>query len=304
MSSQSVLLIGASGFLGRYMTQEFLAQKSKFARVAILADPSKVDKFAEVSQQGMEIVVGSFLEPSSFNGFTTVICMVGDHAMIRQPAIIDAAISGGVTNFYPSEFGCDISQGPYLTNRYYRDKHLTREHLKKVAKDHPQFGYTFIITSGFAEFAASPQFGVDVEKGTFEFYGPKNKESPFTGVRDVAKYTAASVLMLDSSPSTTEQCRTFRIPTANHKWDDVIEIISRLQGKSYSRTYHATEEALALAEKYAREGDVENELAYSLKAVIGDADGEEVPKPWDHDKFPEIHPESLEVSLARYLGKQ
>lgn len=65
MSSQSVLLIGASGYIGRFVAQELLAQKSKFARVAILADPSKVDKFAEISSQGMEIVVGSFLSPRS-----------------------------------------------------------------------------------------------------------------------------------------------------------------------------------------------------------------------------------------------
>jgi nucleoside-diphosphate-sugar epimerase len=68
MSSQSVLLIGASGYLGHVVAQEFLNQKLKFARIAILAEASKVDRFTEISQQGMEIVIGSFLEPSSFKG--------------------------------------------------------------------------------------------------------------------------------------------------------------------------------------------------------------------------------------------
>ena len=68
MSSQSVLLIGAGGYIDRVISQEFLTQKSKFARVAILADASKVDKFAEISKKGIEIVVGSFLEPNSFKG--------------------------------------------------------------------------------------------------------------------------------------------------------------------------------------------------------------------------------------------
>jgi uncharacterized protein YbjT (DUF2867 family) len=68
MSSQSVLLIGAGGYIGRAVAQEFLTQKSKFARVAILADASKVEKFAQISKEGMEVVVGSFLEPSSFKG--------------------------------------------------------------------------------------------------------------------------------------------------------------------------------------------------------------------------------------------
>jgi len=68
MSSQSVLLIGASGCLGRVVAQEFLNRKLKFARIAILTNASKVDRFAKISQHGMEIVIGSFLEPSSFKG--------------------------------------------------------------------------------------------------------------------------------------------------------------------------------------------------------------------------------------------
>jgi hypothetical protein len=202
MSSQSVLLIGASGYIGRVVAQEFLNQKSKFARIAILADAPKVDKFAEISQQGMEIVTGSFLEPSSFKGkphpsnislfqysnffpgFTTVICMLGNHVMAQQPAIIDAAVSAGVTNFYPSEFGSDISQAVYRSNRFFRDKHITREHLVKTAADHKGFGYTLIICGGFAEYAAHSVFGVDTERGTFEFFGPKEKREPFTGVRE------------------------------------------------------------------------------------------------------------------------
>jgi uncharacterized protein YbjT (DUF2867 family) len=68
MPSPSVLLIGAGGYIGRAVSKEFLSQKSKLARVAILADVSKVEKFAEISKEGMEVVVGSFFEPSSFKG--------------------------------------------------------------------------------------------------------------------------------------------------------------------------------------------------------------------------------------------
>src|SRR5579859_4972852 len=99
MASQTVLLIGASGFIGRVVAQEFLSQKSRFARVAILTDASKAQKFNEISAMGMEVVVGSYLEPSSFLGkssslpfqanltrcepigVTTVICMLGHHVL-------------------------------------------------------------------------------------------------------------------------------------------------------------------------------------------------------------------------------
>ncbi|KAE9370333.1 NAD(P)-binding protein, partial [Stipitochalara longipes BDJ] len=298
----SVLIIGAGGYIGRVVAQEFLSQKSKFARVAILSDESKVGKFAEIAKGGMEVVIGSFLEPSSFKGFTTIICMLGNHAMKHQPAIIDAAVTVGATNFYPSEFGSDISQGAYLSNRYFRDKHITREHLAKVAEQHKGFGYTLIVTGSFAEYAAHPAFGIDPEKGTFDFFGPKEKKEPFTGILDIAKYVVASVLMLESNNQTETPCRTFRIPTATYTWEEVIETLSRVQGKNYICTYHPTSDAHALAHKYAREGDVDKELGYSLKAIIGDPNEEGVPKPWDHDKFPDIHPERLEVSLRRHFG--
>ncbi|RFU25232.1 hypothetical protein B7463_g11094, partial [Scytalidium lignicola] len=303
MSSQSVLLIGAGGYLGRVVVKEFLNQKSKFARVAILVDPSKVNKFAEEAKSGMEVVIGSFLEPGSFKGFNTVISMLGNHAMALQPAIIDAAVSAGVTHFYPSEFGADIGQGPYLTNRYFRDKHLTRHHLEKTAEEYKNkgFGYTLIITGGFAEFAAHPAFGIYTDEAKFEFFGSETKREPFTAVVDIAKYTVASVSMLPSPGVALESpCRTFRIPTATYSWKEIIDIISRIQGKEYTRIYRPNSEALELASKYAKEGDVDSELLYSLKAIIGNPNGESISKPWDNDKFPDIVPESLEYLSRSY----
>lgn len=104
--------------------------------------------------------------------------------MKYQPAIIDAAVAAGVTEFYPSEFGNDIEQGEYLTNRYFRDKHITRQHLRNVAKKNPGFNYTFLITGGFIEFALHPLFGMDIDKHTFTFYGPPEKEDVFTAVHE------------------------------------------------------------------------------------------------------------------------
>jgi hypothetical protein len=74
-------------------------------------------------------------------------------------------------------------------------------------------------------------FGVDPEKGTFEFFGPKEKREPFTGVREsvdtiqvtcrhsadifqnsVAKYTVASVLLLNSIPVPRHHAAHFATP--------------------------------------------------------------------------------------------
>lgn len=67
-SPPSVLIIGASGYLGKPMCAEFLAQRSKFKRIAILTTEEKKAKFAKVEADGLELVLGSFTDPSSFKG--------------------------------------------------------------------------------------------------------------------------------------------------------------------------------------------------------------------------------------------
>ncbi len=112
--------------------------------------------------------------------------MLGNNAMALQPQIIDAAVSAGVTNFYPSEFGSDLAHPQALKERYFRDKQLTRRHLEKTAEKHKDqgFGYTYIVNGGFAEFAAHPAFGFNREEKRFDFWGDTKKVEPFAGVRE------------------------------------------------------------------------------------------------------------------------
>lgn len=105
-------------------------------------------------------------------GFDVVISLAGNSIMVDQPQMIDAAIEAGVTHFYPSEFGVDIDQPFFLQERYFRDKHSTREHLRKRAREVPGFVFTEIIIGAFAEtFVLSSVFGLDRQGRTFTYYG-------------------------------------------------------------------------------------------------------------------------------------
>lgn len=64
----SVLLIGAGGNVGTFLVPEFLRQRSKFNRIAILADETRVEKFAQAKKDGIEIVVGWFLDVEVYRG--------------------------------------------------------------------------------------------------------------------------------------------------------------------------------------------------------------------------------------------
>ena len=156
----SVLLIGASGAFGRPLVEEFITQLHRFRKVGILADPAKVSKFAEVAKRGIQVVPGSFLEPKSYAGYDTVISLAGNAIMRLQPAMIEAAVAGGVSHFYPSEFGSDVGQEALKDFRYFRDKRVVRDHLVATARTHAKFRYTLMLTGPFMEWTINEVYGV------------------------------------------------------------------------------------------------------------------------------------------------
>ena len=91
--------------------------------------------------------------------------------MRLQPALIDLATSAGVRHFVPSEWNSDISQDELAHMRYFRDKFVTRDHLRAKAKELPDFRYTIFITGIFTEWAVGPFYGVDTENHTVKTYG-------------------------------------------------------------------------------------------------------------------------------------
>lgn len=91
--------------------------------------------------------------------------------MSTQPAMIDAAIKGGVTHFYPSEWNSDIAQPEIINMAYFRAKQATRAHLADVAKRNADLKYTLMVTGIFTEWSCLSFYGFDHEKLVADVYG-------------------------------------------------------------------------------------------------------------------------------------
>lgn len=165
----SVLIIGGSGNIGRPIVDEFIRNLSRFSKVGVLT--SSPAKFDEQTSKGIQVVSGSFLDPESYRGYDTVISLAGNSIMRLQPAMIESAVAGGVTHFYPSEFGSDVGTEDLKDFRYFRDKRVTRDHLVATAKNHPSFKYTLFITGPFTEWTVESYYGVDRTAKTSNAYG-------------------------------------------------------------------------------------------------------------------------------------
>lgn len=178
----SVLLIGASGAFGRPLTEEFIAQLHRFEKVGILSDPSKVAKFDAAVARGIRVVSGSFLDPRAYAGYDTVISLAGNAIIRLQPAMIEAAVAGGVSHFYPSEFGSDVAQEALREYRYFRDKRVTRDHLVATARAYPDFRYTLVMTGPFTEWTIDRAYGVYRGDGRVEAFGSPDAPIDVTSI--------------------------------------------------------------------------------------------------------------------------
>ncbi|KAJ7709377.1 hypothetical protein B0H16DRAFT_1745852 [Mycena metata] len=144
-----VLVIGASGSVGEPLMKQF--QHQRFRRVAIMSAPSKAHKFSAARSNGIELFLGSFLDFKSYEGSTL---------QRMQPAMIEAAVAGGVRRFYPSEFGIDFDRADVQQLRFFRDRIVMRDHLAATAKAHPDFRYTLMVVGQFSQWAHSKHFGL------------------------------------------------------------------------------------------------------------------------------------------------
>jgi len=70
----------------------------------------------------------------------------------------------------------------------------------------------------------------------------------------------------------------------------------------YKAIWLPTAEADRLAKEALAKGDVNAELGYSLKSLMGREGQVGVPKPWDHEKF-DIVPQGLEVTLKEFFDE-
>ncbi|KAJ6523982.1 hypothetical protein B0H19DRAFT_1085441 [Mycena capillaripes] len=274
---------------------EFLAQKSKFGRVALLSDPAKVARFAEIQGQGIEVVAGSLLEAKSyegdFPGFDVVISLAGNATLKLQPGVIEAAIAGGARHFIPSEFGADIAHDGMWKNRYFRDKVVTRDHLRARAKDTPGFRYTLILSGAVTEYTVSDFNGVDVEK-----HGARTN-----GVSPGALALHRGINP-DSMGGPTKSMRELRVSGDCLTWKALMTLLEDVQGVKYDIKYLDPALSAEKQETARAAGDSESELMWAATALMANGLAL-VPGPPNNHRFA-FKAETAKETLSRMFERK
>jgi hypothetical protein len=114
----------------------------------------------------------------------------------------------------------------------------------------------------------------------------------------IARYIVESTLL----PRSSEPERRLKCVGGSYEWQEIIEIIQKVQGVKYDVEYRRLNEAKALQKQAAERGDVNAELGWSLRVILGEPEAVAVPEPWNNDVFA-FKPADLATALARQLAE-
>jgi len=154
---QNILIIGATGLIGKYITTEIIKAKASFGRIIVFTSENTIHKKSsqinELKHSGIEILVGDItkeqevkrayqglpvcLFPNQVNSLMadidTVVSCVGRTVISQQIPLIQWAAESSVTRFFPSEYGTDIEYSPEsATEKPHQQKLNVRRYMATV----------------------------------------------------------------------------------------------------------------------------------------------------------------------------
>ncbi|EOO04211.1 putative isoflavone reductase family protein [Phaeoacremonium minimum UCRPA7] len=201
-----ILLFGATGKIGKFITEAVINAKPSFDHLAIFTSPSTVankpDLLNKWKSEGVSVIVGDVDKDedvrAAYDGVDTVVSAVGREAIDKQIRLIRLAEeSGSVKWFFPSEYGTDIEYGPQSPDEKPHQKKLA---VRKFIRENVQhLKITYLVTGPYFDMWAHTTAGAE-EAGGFDV---RHKEADlvedgegkigFTTMADVGKLLVAAL---------------------------------------------------------------------------------------------------------------
>lgn len=203
--SPNILIIGATGNIGKPITEQVIAAKANFGRIAILTSQNtatqKSSLIEALKSQGVEIFVGDVASEhdvkKAYQGIDIVVSAVGRGAILTQIELIKwASETPAVKRFFPSEFGTDIEHNSRSPNE---KPHQLKLKVRAYAKTVPNLHFTYLVTGPYSDWYMTKNTQDDLS--TFDVKGKRavllgdgNGKVAFTTMADVGRLLVAAVL--------------------------------------------------------------------------------------------------------------
>ncbi|KAH7317170.1 hypothetical protein B0I35DRAFT_410256 [Stachybotrys elegans] len=271
----SILIIGATGSIGKYITDHVINAQPPFPQVTVLTSAETLSKKAayldELKSKGAKILTGDVTKDedvrAAYEGVDTVISAVGRNVLETQINLIRLAEeTPSVKWFFPSEYGTDIEYGPQsASEKPHQLKLKVRRYIKENVK---RLHYTYIVTGPYVDmyFTLSPKA---VEAGGFDIDSKKavlidNGEGKigFTTMPDVGKAVVAALRHPEASFDKAIKVQSFVVSSK----DILAEFEKQTGGEPWSVS-HFTLQELKDREQEAWSTGQPNAVSYTLRRI-------------------------------------
>lgn len=279
-ASSSILVAGATGFLGSEICRQLIEKKKKVkGLVRATSDPGKI---AQLKESGVEIIEGDLKDKASLEkslqGVSSIISTVSS-TLTRQEGdsiqtvddegqnnLIDAAVSRGVSQFIYVSFCSMPGQFPLQTAKRKVEKHLAESGMS----------YTILQPTYFMEIWLSPALGFDFPNARANIYGEGKNKISWIAVKDVASFAVASL----DNPAAKNKIIQLGGPEALSPLE-VVNIFETTRGKKFDLQF-VPEEAMQ-----AQKAGAADPLSESFAGLmLGVANGSEINMKNTIDVFP------------------
>ncbi|XP_072968075.1 bifunctional pinoresinol-lariciresinol reductase 2-like [Typha angustifolia] len=245
-----VLIIGATGYIGRRLVKASLALRHPtfiLFRSETMADADKCQLFMEFKMEGAQLLQGSLHDHESLiaalKQVDVVICTVASNCILEQLKLVEAIREvGTIKRYLPSEFGMDVDRMEHATppgGAVFREKRVVRRAIEKAS-----IPYTYVSANCFAGkfLAGLAQLATYMPPmDRVNICGDGDKKCIWVDEFDVAMYT---MLAVDDS-RTLNKVLYLRPPANILSQMEVIAIWEKLIGKELSKTFVSKEEWLS-----------------------------------------------------------
>ncbi|KAF2138990.1 uncharacterized protein K452DRAFT_275921 [Aplosporella prunicola CBS 121167] len=241
-----ILLFGATGLIGKYITAAIVGAQPPFPRVGIFTSKhtveAKKDEIAELKAKGVEVFVGDVgdvgVVKGALEGFTTVISALGRNALTQQSTLLRAAAdSPNITRFFPSEYGTDVA---YDASSAGEKTHQAKLAVRRAIEDEGavregRLQYTYLVTGPYPELFFAAPAGGEGRVGGFDRVGRRAwvvgdgaGGVAFTTMPDVGKFLVAALRNPDAARN-----RALRVHSFTSTPNDVVKEFERQTGEKW-----------------------------------------------------------------------
>ncbi|KAG8669513.1 hypothetical protein FPOAC1_008908 [Fusarium poae] len=203
---KSILIFGATGTIGRYISNAIANAEPAFDQVTIFTSEDtvtrKYDLIKELKAKAVKVVTGDVNNEEdvkkAYQGIDTVVSAVGRNVIETQINLFKLATqSDSVKWFFPSEYGTDVEYGPQSVDE--KPHQLKLKVRKFIRENSNSLKYTFMVTGPYIDmfFTLTPTIP---EAGGFDHVDKKavlvdngQGKIGFTTMPDVGKSVVAAL---------------------------------------------------------------------------------------------------------------